>query len=143
MAYLILDQNDLLPRIEKSCSQFTKDENKMYVASCKFRMQELMDNWKKFEQNHHELFAQSNVTELLKDQPYFISKNFDTLYEKYLQELSYFQEYLDSHPSITINNQLNSTINDLNNVNHTIIKSVHDDFDRLSRFDLPNFDGQF
>ena len=112
----------------------------MSVASCKIRMQGLMNNWKTFERNHHELFAQSNVTELLKDQPYFTSKIFDNLYEKYLEELSCFQEYLDSHQ---VNNQLNLTINDLNNVNHTIIKSVHDDFERLPRLDLPTSDGQF
>ena len=94
----------------------------MSVDSCKIKMQGLIDNWKKFEQNHHALFAQSNVTELLKDQTYFTSKIFDTVYEKYLQELSYFQEYLDPHPSIKIKNQLNSTINDLNNVNQAIIK---------------------
>ena len=38
MAYLILDQNDLLPRIEKAYVQFAKDESKMSVNLIRITM---------------------------------------------------------------------------------------------------------
>ena len=63
----------------------------------------------------------------MKDQPYFTSKIFDTLFEKYLQELRLFQDYSDAHTPAP-NNQL---------------KTVHDDFERLPRLDLPDFSGNY
>ena len=143
MAYLILDQNDLMPRIEKAYINFEKEGDKMSYASCKVRMQGLKDNWQKFEQNYHELFKETNVTDLMKDQPYFTLKLFDTYYEKYLQDLSLFHDYLDAHTPAP-NNQLNSTFHDnSNNKNQTILKTVHDDFERIPRLELPDFGGNF
>ena len=55
-----------------------------------------------------------------------------------IQELILLQDYLNTHTPAP-NNQLNSTFNDnSNNNNQTIFKTVHDDFERLPRLELPD-----
>ena len=52
----------------------------------------------------------------MKEQPYFINKTFDSLYEKYLRQLGSVQEYLDSHPNT---HALNASVTE-NNSDGTI-----------------------
>ena len=135
MASIILEQTSLIPKIRGAYEAFDKDPQKS-VASCRVRMTGLIENWQRFESNHHQIFASKDLEALMKDQPYFSDKVFDQVDEQHLVNLTLFQTYLDSHTSSEDRAREQTS-------NNIVVHQQSENLERLPRLDLPDFNGDF
>ena len=128
-------QVQLKPRIVNAYVRFELEAENMNVSSCKARLESLKENWAKFEKNNDDLYSCDTYNEV-KDQPYFKDNYFENVELQYLDILGKFRLYIDTHQTAP-----NHTVH--NSSHHASMHYVNEDFDRLPRMDLPEFDGAF
>ena len=136
MADIIMRQVQLKPRIVNSYVRFELEGDNMNASSCKARLDTLKEVWSKFEENNDALYSCETYNEV-KDQPYFKDNYFEKVELQYLDILGKFRFYIDTHSTAP-----NHTVHDRS---HHNVSTHYDeeDFDRLPRMDLPEFDGTF
>ena len=136
MTDIIIRQVQLKPRIVKAYVRFELDGENMNVSSCKARFETLKEVWSKFEANNDALYSCETYNEV-KDQPYSKDNYFEKVELQYLDILGKFRLHIDTHSTAP-----NHTVHDRSHHNVST-HYVEEDFARLPRMELPEFDGTF